>query len=86
MRRMDLKTYFFRLDKEARQSFAVAVESSVGHLNNVAYGIRKCATDLAVLIEEKSGGAVSRQELRPDDYWRHWPDLPVPAEHVATHG
>ena len=32
----------------------------------------------AVLIERVSEGAVTRQELRPHDYWLIWPDLTTP--------
>lgn len=31
-------------------------------------------------IERATGGAVTRQDLRPDDYWLIWPDLPSPTE------
>jgi len=30
-------------------------------------------------IERATEGKVTRQELRPDDYWLIWPDLPHPA-------
>jgi len=36
-------------------------------------------------IEIATKGAITRQELRPDDYWLIWPDLPAPTqetEHV----
>lgn len=42
------------------------------------YGYKPCAPEYAVAIEKETGGAVSRQELRPDDFWRYWPDLPEP--------
>jgi DNA-binding transcriptional regulator YdaS (Cro superfamily) len=29
-------------------------------------------------IERLTHGQVTRQELRPDDYWLIWPDLPAP--------
>ncbi|MFT0533162.1 transcriptional regulator [Castellaniella hirudinis] len=28
-----------------------------------------------VEIEELTGGAVTRKQLRPDDWWQIWPDL-----------
>jgi DNA-binding transcriptional regulator YdaS (Cro superfamily) len=64
------------LDKEGQKAFAERVESTVGHLRNVMYEQRPCATDLAVRIEEHTSRKVRRQDLRPNDYWRHWPDLP----------
>jgi DNA-binding transcriptional regulator YdaS (Cro superfamily) len=30
-------------------------------------------------IERATNGVVRRQDLRPDDYWLIWPDLPAPA-------
>lgn len=38
--------------------------------------IEHCAS-----IERLTSGAVTRQELRPDDYWLIWPDLPEPKRH-----
>ena len=34
-------------------------------------------------IERATNGAVTRQDLRPDDYWRIWPDL-APPEQAPT--
>lgn len=33
-------------------------------------------------IERATGGAVTRQDLRPTDYWLIWPDLPAPKAEV----
>ena len=33
-----------------------------------------------LMIERGTSGQVTRQDLRPDDYWLIWPDLPAPAE------
>lgn len=35
-------------------------------------------------IERATGGQVTRQDLRPDDYWLIWPDLPAPAQAGAA--
>ncbi len=47
--------------------------------------IRKCASVGDVLnatvctsIERATQGQVTRQHLRPNDYWLIWPDLPAP--------
>lgn len=72
---MDLKTFIKSLpDDDARDAFAKRCDTSLGHLKNVMYGYKPCATDLAVNIERESGRAVTRQELR-DDWVRHWPEL-----------
>lgn len=72
---MDLKTYLKSLpDDAARRAFAERVGSTIGHLRNVGYGYKPCATDLAVRIERDTAGAVRRPELRTD--WAdHWPEL-----------
>jgi DNA-binding transcriptional regulator YdaS (Cro superfamily) len=70
--------------REAQEAFAARVGSSIGHLRNVAYGYKPCATDLAVAIEADTKGAVQRRTLRPNDYWRHWPDLKPPRVQRAS--
>jgi DNA-binding transcriptional regulator YdaS (Cro superfamily) len=42
------------------------------------YSDRQPGAAYCVAIERATGGAVTRQDLRPDDYWLIWPDLPVP--------
>jgi DNA-binding transcriptional regulator YdaS (Cro superfamily) len=71
---MDLKSFLSPMDAEARDQFAVRCGTTRGHLQNVMYGLKTCATYLAVHIERESGGVVRRWELRPD--WdKHWPEL-----------
>lgn len=41
---------------------------------------RNVPVEHCVSIERATNGDVTRQELRPDDYWLIWPDLPAPAE------
>lgn len=72
---MDLKSFLSPLNAEARDEFARRCDTTRGHLQNVMYGLRPCATDLAVLIERESSQAVRRWDLRPDDWFRHWPEL-----------
>lgn len=48
------------------------------------YAGRKPDAPYCVAIERATGGAVSRQDLRPDDYWLYWPDLPAPASKEAA--
>lgn len=80
---MDLNTYLKSLaTPEARKAFADACGTTIGHLRNVGYGYKSCATDIAVRIERESGGAVTRRDLRAD--WAdHWPELVSPAESQA---
>ena len=71
---MRLKDFINGLEPGARSRFAERVGSTVGHLQNVMYGFRPCATDLAVAIERETKRAVTRPELR-DDWRNHWPEL-----------
>jgi DNA-binding transcriptional regulator YdaS (Cro superfamily) len=80
---MDLKSYLRPMSLEARQAFAKRCGTSRGHLQNICYG-KKCAAELAVAIERESGGDVTRQELRPKDYWQVWPELPAPKPAKAS--
>jgi DNA-binding transcriptional regulator YdaS (Cro superfamily) len=72
---MDLKSFLAPLSPDQRDDFAKRSGAKPGHLRNVMYGFRPCATDLAVSIERESKGAVRRWELRPDDWHKHWPEL-----------
>lgn len=87
---MDLKSFLAPMSAEQRDQFASLCSTTRGHLQNVMYGVRPCATDLAVSIERESAGAVRRWDLRPNDWDRHWPELigapgapSLPAERAA---
>lgn len=43
------------------------------------YAGRLPSPENCLAIERATDKAVTRQELRPDDYWLIWPDLPAPA-------
>ena len=72
---MKFKSYFFGLAPVDRKAFAEKVGTSVGHLNNFSYGSTKLAPAICVAIEKASMKAVTRQELRPDDWLDIWPEL-----------
>lgn len=72
-------------DDAAREAFAKACGTSVGHLRNVCYGLRTLSPEHCVCIEKESGNEVTRRDLRPSDWWRIWPELvtadhPIPVE------
>lgn len=71
---MELKTYLKTLTLAERADFASRTGSTRGHLQNVAYGYRSCATDLAVRIERESELQVRRWDLL-GDWANHWPEL-----------
>lgn len=72
---MKLTDYLKQLDRAARDAFAASCETSPGHLRNVAYGYRRCAPELAALVELQSQGQVTRRELCPDNWQIVWPEL-----------
>jgi len=72
---MQFKPYFFGLSPDERHKFAESVGASVGHLTNVAYGYKQMAPEICVAVERESGMQVTRQEIRPDDFPRYWPEL-----------
>lgn len=75
---MKLIDYLKPLSAPQRQALASACETTLGHLKNVGYGYRPCAAELAVRIEQRTAGAVTRQDLRPDDWRDIWPELAEP--------
>jgi len=71
---MQLRAFLSNLAPPEFDAFAARCDVTPGHLRNVMYGQRSCATDLAVSIERESRGQVTRPELR-EDWRRHWPEL-----------
>lgn len=43
-------------------------------------GRRPVPVGRCLSIESATSGAVTRQDLRPDDYWLIWPDLEAPGD------
>lgn len=76
------KGFFYGLGKDQRKEFALACNTSVGHLNNFCYGLTTLAPILCTSIERESKGEVTRRELRPDDCEGIWPDL-LPVKSAA---
>ena len=77
MPRMELKTYLKSLpDDDAREAFAVACDTTLGHMRNCMYVEGKQLSPASsVLVERLSGQKVMRWDLRPDDWWKIWPEL-----------
>lgn len=72
---MDFKQFYFGMQPAARDDFAKKCETTVGHLQNVAYGFRSASAELAVLIERNSKKQVCRVDLFPKTFARIWPEL-----------
>lgn len=71
---MELKQYIFSLPPPERQAFAVRCGTSAKHLQNCAYKYKTLDPVACVLVEQESGQAVTRKELR-EDWQQIWPEL-----------
>lgn len=72
---MELINHLKQLSGPDRATLAERSGTSVGHLQNVAYGYRPCSPELAVLLERNTECVVTRKDLRPDDWQAIWPEL-----------
>lgn len=75
---MDLKTYLASIEAPDRERIATACGITVGHLHNIAYGVRSCSPGLASALERSTENAITRRDLRPKDWARIWPELAEP--------
>lgn len=81
-----LVDYLKQLTPQQRADFAARVGTTVGHLNNVSYGLRTASAALARQIAIESGSVVREWDLRPDDWAQIWPELlAVHSQHSAVH-
>jgi DNA-binding transcriptional regulator YdaS (Cro superfamily) len=67
---MELSDYLRSLKDQQRQALAIAAGTKVGYLYQLAGGHRRPSNDLALRIEEASGGVVTREELLPEFFKR----------------
>lgn len=70
-----LLDYLNGLPKEQQSSFAEACGTTVGYLRKAASAGQLLSTATCVAIERESGGAVTRKDLRPNDWEENWPEL-----------
>lgn len=56
-------------------ALAASIEVSTAFVSLMASGKRKVPPAMAVQIEQATEGAVTRKDLRPDDWRVLWPEL-----------
>ena len=78
---MNLKEY---TDQHTQIALAKAIKAAPSFVNQWVKGGRPIPAAYCVAIERATGGKVSRQELRPDDYWLVWPDLAAPTQRATA--
>ncbi|EPM0510238.1 TPA: helix-turn-helix domain-containing protein [Pseudomonas putida] len=61
--------------KTATDEAVAATGTTRGYLRQIGYGNKISSAEIATSIELATGGAVTRRELRPDDWSRIWPEL-----------
>ena len=69
---MDLKTYL-KTHKQAELARVLGVTQ--GAVHQWANGLTAVAIERCVPIERATGGAVTRRDLRPNDWQDIWPEL-----------
>lgn len=77
-----------RLNNDDRAAFEIAAGTSIGYLRKARTVGQLLGAELCVNIERATSGAITRRDLRPDDWHRIWPELvttehPVPASEAA---
>lgn len=80
---MELKEHFTEEGRGAVTRLARQIGAPIPDVYRWAKGERPVPVGRCLAIETATSGAVTRQDLRPDDYWLIWPDLPAPAEQGA---
>lgn len=72
---MDLKTYISNSPRGTASGLARALSISPSYLSQMASGLAPISPERAVAIELATASAVSRRELRPEDWQRIWPEM-----------
>lgn len=72
---MNLKMHMSSLERGGATSLAKALGVSVSYLSQMASGAAAISPARCVAIEQATAGAVTRRDLRPDDWAAIWPEL-----------
>lgn len=81
---MNLSDYIRSSDTK-RSELATAIGVAPAYLYQMEHGLRAVSPARAVLLERATHGAVTRKDLRPNDWHLIWPELVV-ADQEASHG
>lgn len=73
--RMNLKTYIGSAKRGTATRLAASIGVSISYLSQMASGAAPISAERCVVIERATNGAVSRRDLRPDDWQDIWPEL-----------
>jgi DNA-binding transcriptional regulator YdaS (Cro superfamily) len=79
---VDLLT-FIKSERGNASRLAASIGVSLSHLSQMSTGTTAISPKRCVQIEEATGGGVTRQDLRPDDWVDIWPELRPVIEQAA---
>lgn len=84
---MELKKYLSERGRQTELARNLGVPQAI--VSQWASGKRSVPPDQAPSIEKVTRGAVTRRDLRPDDWFRIWPELitkahPAPVEKACA--
>lgn len=71
----ELIAYINGLSAEERTAFELACRTTIGYIRKAVSVNQKLGAEICVSIEQASNGAVTRKDLRPDDWAQIWPEL-----------
>jgi DNA-binding transcriptional regulator YdaS (Cro superfamily) len=72
---MNLKEYVSNLERGGATRLAQELGLSPSYLSQLASGKAARSAAMCVSIEQATNGAVSRKDLRPNDWASIWPEL-----------
>lgn len=75
---MKLSEFFEKEGRGSLVKLAKAINAPYPDVSRWALGKRPVPVSRCLAIENATGGKVSRVDLRPNDYWEYWQDLPKP--------
>jgi DNA-binding transcriptional regulator YdaS (Cro superfamily) len=70
-----LLAYLKTISKDDQASFAGRCGTSVGYIRKACSRKQRIGAEICVAIEQATEGAVTRRDLRPDDWFLIWPEL-----------
>lgn len=73
--KLKLSEYLKSQGRGGHKHLANCIGAHAPDLSNWASGIRPVPAHFCSSIERATSGKVTRQDLRPDDYWLIWPEL-----------
>ena len=72
---MNAHSLFSWTKLHGQKNLALLIDESPTFVNEMVHGRRPVPPRIAVKIEKATGGAVTRKELRKDDWQDYWPEL-----------